>query len=142
MLLRSFLNRLVTELIIELYSGTLDNDKEDLHVDATNRIVMGWGTNNHGGPGYDLLLEVEVDVDISCEINLEEITPRILCADSDGKYSCQWDSAGLINLYVASEDNSHIEDQVHVFTSKKNIFITKSSSKSIVSLHKLHEEYI
>ena len=57
---------------------------------------MGWGTTRHGGPGYDFLLEVEVDVDVSCRLNLKEITPRMFCAGSDGKYSCQWDSGGPI----------------------------------------------
>ena len=74
----------------------LDNGKEDLLADGTNLIVVGWGTTSHGGPGSDLLLEVEVDVDVSCGLNPEEITPRMFCAGSEGKDSCQGDSGGPI----------------------------------------------
>ena len=51
---------------VELYNG-----KEALLADGTNLIVMGWGTTSHGVPGSDLILEVEVDVDVSCGLNPE-----------------------------------------------------------------------
>ena len=74
----------------------LENGKEDHLANGTNLIVMGWGTTSHGGPWSDLLLEVEVDVDVSCGLNPEEITPRMFCAGSEGKDSCQGDSGGPI----------------------------------------------
>lgn len=61
----------------------------------------GWGSLVYGGPKPSSLMEVDLPfvptVDGSC-INVEDITPRMICAGETGKDTCGGDSGGPLTI--------------------------------------------
>jgi len=110
--------RYVDQIIVHPnYSGwSLDNDYALLHLSSPSSFepiqlitdeshddepvmstVMGWGAIYYGGPGSDVLLEVDVPIDDDCgNYSPGDITDNMVCAgdENGGEDSCQGDSGG------------------------------------------------
>jgi len=80
----------------------------NLEINNGNGIISGFGTENYGGYGSNILLMTEVPIhnQTVCQNNPaigSSMTTNMICAGKEGKDTCQGDSGGPLVVAVENK---------------------------------------